>query len=152
MHTWIKRWVAGAFIGGVLLAPSIGVALEPDNNDIPWNTTEFKQDMTSYIRSTGAYITMWSSEAIDTSGDIDHLLLTCRGNVPRVAGVGIEMATGSGDLDIKAYDLNGNYLGGSAGTTKWEDIVIGGSHRSVVLKVYGYNSAVGEYGARLNCD
>jgi hypothetical protein len=141
---------------GLLLTASVtlsqpGMALEPNDNTAPWKWSSLYGNTTLYV-STNAMGT--GSDGINSSSDVDYLVMACTtGSRHRpVSLVAINFTHSQGDLDMVVYDLQGNYLASSGGVSDRELVDIGAfGEQVVVLKVYGYNGATGNYGVSLTC-
>ncbi|MFO0806899.1 MAG: pre-peptidase C-terminal domain-containing protein [Gemmataceae bacterium] len=80
------------------------------------------------------------------SGDTDYISFRLDSTAGSGHTVGIDMASGSGDLDIELFNSSGTSLGTSAGTGSTERISLSGrAAGTYVLKIYGFNGATGNY-------
>jgi len=124
-------------------------ASEPENNAAPFGdfhgSVELFQNHTPNTYG-------WGGSGINiTKGDTDFLVLSCAGLRP-VRNVGITIDSSSVDLDIRVYDMNGTYLGGSYGVGTSELVtVLPYGKQAVVMEVYGYNNSYGGYSADVYC-
>ncbi|MBN1605193.1 MAG: hypothetical protein JW940_01095 [Polyangiaceae bacterium] len=138
-----------ALLGGLLMAASQAAASEPANNTGPFG--DFSGDASVYQRDYRGSSGWGNFESISPSGDIDYLVMSCAASY-KVTGVKIELNAGAGDLDIRAYNLDGGFLGSSCGVGSTEYINVSAYNQSaVVMAVYGYNSATGSYGIVVTC-
>ena len=69
-----------------------------------------------------------------------------------MSDVHISFINAKGDLDIRAYSGRfGAEIGVSQGTGDSEKIFTPGNLSTVVLKVYGYRDAIGDYSVGFSC-
>jgi hypothetical protein len=73
-------------------------------------------------------------------GDADYFRVASGGTVV------ISFTHAEGDLDMAAYDADGNRTDISQGTSDTETLTVGAG---AIIKVYGYNGATGDYDIRL---
>jgi hypothetical protein len=141
--------VASALTLSVLAANQRAEASEPDNNTPP--VGRFSGNVEVY-QNNEANTSGWGGSAISiTKGDTDYVVLSCAGLRP-VKHVGITLENASADLDIRVYDMNGTYLGGSFGTGSTELVTVQSyGKQAVIMQVYGYNNAYGSYSADVYC-
>jgi hypothetical protein len=125
---------------------------EPYNNNYPWSTDVFENTVSMWeLRPPYNSGTNNWTESINPRGDKDYFVMTCGGR--EVQSVYIGILDNIGDLDIKVYDLNGNFLGVSQGVTGYESVDVSSRHlQAVVLYVYGYNSQyTGSFSHQATC-
>lgn len=156
-----KRWRRRALSCAALLscAAVSGSALaayyEPFDNNPPWQgNTRF-----SYVLATdGRYSSPAGS--LEVNGDVDYVTLSCAPSSDAeparfVTSVGLAFVHSAGDLDIEAYTIDGVFVGRSQGTTNSELINTYAYHakelQTVVLKIYGYQGAKGDYLFNFTC-
>ncbi|HEY5956505.1 MAG TPA: hypothetical protein VIV60_08135, partial [Polyangiaceae bacterium] len=111
MNTIRQMSIGVTLLLGIVTASTFAGAIEPTDNTAPFGF--FSGNATLYQRERSGSAGWQNFESISPSGDIDYLVLSCPAG--KVSSVSIELNSGAGDLDIKAYDLNGVYLGSSAG-------------------------------------
>lgn len=150
MTTRARRALTGFVLATSLLATQASQAIEPQNNQAPWKWWISAGDVTLYTaEALGAG---WSIgvERIDSSSDVDHVYLACDGRP--VTAAAVDFLHGSGDIDMEVYDLAGNYLGASRGVSDQERVDVRAfGMQMVVVKVYGYNGAINDYGLYAQC-
>jgi hypothetical protein len=150
MMAHVRRWLAGLFVAGMLMAPAAGNAMEPQNDAAPWKWSALTGDTTMYSSDQPSRWTWWWWEEVASSSDVDHVLLTCNGRT--VLAAGIQFYHSKGDLDIYVYDIAGNLLGSSQGVADTERVDVRAfGKQAVVVKVYGYNGATGRFGPQVDC-
>jgi hypothetical protein len=143
-----------ALVLGTTGAARAGIG-EPHNNIPIWEAPPTMLNV-SVISSPGwgAFKGLFS---IENAGDVDYFVFSCASDLPSdppkyVSDVHISFTHGSGDLDIRAYTGRfGNELGVSQGVTDSEQVNIPGNIGTVVLKVYGWNNATGDYSVGFAC-
>lgn len=151
---FIKQCLGGTlavvFSAGALLAPAGALATEPTNNNKIWTASLSNTDMSIYQGTAGA-ATSWNTlEYIDTVGDNDYHIVSCGGN-QTLRSVGIGLTHTAGDLDIKAYRLDGTLLGSSSSISDYESVdVLASGQKAVVLRVFGFNNATNIYRYRIS--
>lgn len=135
---------AGALllVGGWCLVAAPGRTAEPNNNMIPVSTTSNATGelqtlaVPPNLNSTAVFVGV---DAISTTTDVDYITVSCMG-LP-LKEVGIDGFTN--DIDLKVYDLAGNFVGLSAGVTSSESVDVTALGKDVLyLKVYGYLGAM----------
>jgi hypothetical protein len=147
----LKTVSLGLLLTANMALSHTGLAAEPMDNAAPWKWSSLYGNTTLYV-STNAMGT--GSDGINSSSDVDYLVMACTTGARHrpVSLVAINFTHAQGDLDMAVYDLQGNYLAGSQGVTDRELVDIGAfGEQVVVLKVYGYNGATGNYGVSLSC-
>jgi hypothetical protein len=150
MRNTLKRIALGTALTVSLLAANQNAnASEPENNTPPFG---YYFGNAEFYQSNEANTSGWGGGGINiTKGDNDYVVLSCAGLRP-VKHVGITIDNASVDLDIRVYDMNGTYLGGSFGTGTTEIVTVKPfGKQSVVMQVYGYNNAYGSYSADVYC-
>jgi hypothetical protein len=150
MTTRARRFLAGFVLTTSLVTAQASQAIEPQNNEAPWKWWISAGDLTLYTaEQLGAG---WSIgvERIASSSDVDHVYLACDGRPVTAAQVNLNHA--SGDIDMEVFDLAGNYLGASRGVGDEERVDVKAfGKQMVVVKVYGYNGAINDYGLYAQC-
>lgn len=150
MRKTLSRIAIGSALAISLLAVNQRAeAIEPTNNTPPFGNFGGSAEIyQSNLPNTSG----WGGSGINiTKGDVDYLVMSCSGLRP-VRNVAITIDSASVDLDIRVYDMNGSYLGGSYGTGTTELVqVLSYGKQAVVMQVYGYNNAYGAYSADVYC-
>jgi hypothetical protein len=128
-------------------------ASEPIDNTPPWTAPYglFSGNASLFISTGGGGGT--SSGSIETSTDVDYFIMSCTGSSPRIVqSVGINLTHSSGDLDIEAYTLAGEYIGLSNGVGDNEYVYTSARRmQSIIIKVYGYRGAINNYSLFVTC-
>ena len=150
MKNTLSRIAMGTALTLSLLATNQQAeASEPDNNTPPFGYFNGNAEV---YQSSDPNTSGWGGSGINIiKGDNDYVVLSCAGLRP-VKHVGITIDNASVDLDIRVYDMNGSYLGGSFGTGLTEIVTVKPfGKQAVVMQVYGYNNAYGSYSADVYC-
>jgi hypothetical protein len=142
----------------VLARPSF--AAEPLDNTAPWSSaiagmayTDVSIYMTKNIGGSG-WPTDNTVRKITPAGDVDYFVISCgkTGGTGLLKDVQITFTHAVGDLDMYVYSLDGQFAGSSTGVGNYELVNVSAQKQSaLVVKVYGYNSAVNVYGLNVNC-
>jgi hypothetical protein len=88
------------------------------------------------------------------AADVDYTLLTIPAPFAGCNAIYTWMSFdhSKGDLDMVVYDMLGNQLGISQGTTNTEAVYLPTTaSKSVIVKVYGFNQATGDYRIYVGC-
>jgi len=150
MPTRIRRLITGLLFSAPLLASQTSQAIEPQNDQAPWKWWIQSNDITLYTAHDAGAGWSVGVESIASSSDVDYIYLACDGRPVRAASVDFTHARG--DIDIYVYDLAGNLLGISQGVTDHERVDVSRfGTQLVVVKVYGYNGAINDYGLHIEC-
>ena len=131
-----------------VIVPALGFAATDDNNVTRASFTTARvwnlEANTIYLGLNG------SIEEITSSTDRDYILVMCRGTTVKSAGISYQAS--KGDLDIKVYDLAGNYLGESKTKESVDQVDISSKGlKAVVMRVEGYNGATNGYNPEVDC-
>lgn len=152
--TKARSWLALALL---LTLPAIARAGEPGNNTPPWSTissTSFHGDVSAFT-TTATSCEFGSGEAIASSTDVDHFVVSCggfAGGLGTVKKVTLRFTHASGDLDLRVYATDGTLLGSSTGVSDTETVDVSAQKRGgVVVKVYGYGGATNAYALTQYC-
>lgn len=143
-----RRICAGLLTAAALAAAPASWATEPANDVAPWHWRGYDGETTIYSPPAGGY-TYNSYEAITSSTDVDHIIVTCgTGNVQSAS---ISFNAGS-DLDLVVYDMSGNFLGASTGIGSSEYVNLNAvGKQAIVMKVYGFQGAQSPYNISIVC-
>jgi hypothetical protein len=146
----IKGGLLASFF--VLTASQLAAAdIEPTNSVQPWTSGivfNGAAELFNTSRSGGIGTT---NLQITPSGDVDYILASCGGR-ERVNSVNVGFTHSSGDIDLKAFRLDGTLLGISQGVSNGESIDVSASNEdTIVMEVYGFNGATNTYSLSINC-
>jgi hypothetical protein len=126
-------------------------ASEPENGKEPWQWWISTGNLTIYNGSGTGKSWPVGYERIEYDGDVDYVGLTCNGRGVKAASIQFTHATG--DIDMYVYDIGGNYLGRSQGITDQERVDVSAFGKQlVIVKAYGYNGAINDYGITVECN
>lgn len=146
-----RQLIAGLVFATSLVATQSSQATEPGNAWGPWQWWVSTGDLTIY-NSPGSTKT-WPAgyERIDNDTDVDHEGVSCNGRTVKAASIIFTHA--SGDIDMEVYDMAGNLLGYSRGVINQERVDVSAFGKQlVVIKAYGYQGAVNDYGVIAECN
>lgn len=134
------RFAAALMLVALVSVATAGSAIEPSNNSIPAGATTMRGEVQAFAALPNPNTTAtYQGGAISPTGDVDYLAVTCMGlPIKRIGISGF-----SNDIDINVFDLAGNFVGSSIGTTSTENVDTSAVGRDMLyVKVYGYQGAV----------
>jgi hypothetical protein len=150
---------SGLLLGSMVTLALPGEAAEPGNNTFPYVFEGRRIELQSLLAPppNNSTITFVKTDAISQVGDVDYILVTCQGNTIKRVGINNfynqPNSPPSPDIDMHLYDLHGDYVTGSTSVTAQElaDVSALG-HKSLYLKVYGFQSATtSAYSVSISC-
>ena len=137
----------------MLGASSMAQADVADNYPWMYGQSYYTGDLRVAFLNSGSGTVGWGMDQISSMSDVDYYMMTCGHG--HVETVGINYTHSQGDLDIKAYTMNGTYIGQSIDTSGTERIDVDSYNRgSIVMQIFPYqytNLQSGIYTVYIEC-